>query len=153
MRNQFSDAAISRSRKLEGTWWGDGGCYFVASYARTEDGSAAAHDGQVWFYDPLEETITLKLRMAVTSDQNDLDGPDNITVSPYGGVVVAEDGGGIQHLFGITDGGSTYPLARNRFSESEFTGPNFSPDGRTLFANIQDPGIVFAITGPWRRQA
>ena len=26
---------ITRSRKLEGAWWGDGGVYFVASFART----------------------------------------------------------------------------------------------------------------------
>lgn len=31
-----------------------------------------------------------------------------------------------------------------------FTGPNFSPDRRTLFANVQEPGTVFAIQGPWR---
>lgn len=28
----------------------------------------------------------------------------------------------------------------------------FSPDGHTLFANIQQPGIMLAITGPWKRQ-
>ncbi|MFI9765355.1 hypothetical protein ACIHJG_00635 [Streptomyces sp. NPDC052415] len=27
-----------------------------------------------------------------------------------------------------------------------------SPDGRTLYANIQDPGILLAIRGPWKRQ-
>jgi secreted PhoX family phosphatase len=27
----------------------------------------------------------------------------------------------------------------------------FSPDDRTLFANIQDPGNMPAITRPWRR--
>ena len=43
---------ITRSRKLEGQWWGDGGAYFVASFARTSDGSVNEHDGQVWFYDP-----------------------------------------------------------------------------------------------------
>jgi len=42
-------------------------------------------------------------------------------------------------------------LARNELNESEFTGPTFSSDNQTLFANIQDPGIVFAITGPWGR--
>ena len=31
------------------------------------------------------------------------------------------------------------------------TGPCFSPDGSVLFANVQEPGHVFAITGPWRR--
>jgi uncharacterized protein len=35
---------------------------------------------------------------------------------------------------------------------SEFTGVTFSPDGKTLFANIQTPGIMLAITGPWKRQ-
>ena len=43
---------ITRSRKLEGMWWGDGGAYFVGSFARFVDGSAAQHDGQVWFLDP-----------------------------------------------------------------------------------------------------
>lgn len=152
-RTQFPDSAVTRSRKLEGMWWGDGGAYFVASYARTSDGSAAAHDGQVWFYDPAEQSITLMLRMAVTADSDDLDGPDNITVSPYGGVIVAEDGGGKQHLFGIATDNDTYPIARNRVSNSELTGVTFSPDGHTLFACIQEPGIVFAITGPWRRRS
>ncbi len=50
---------ITRSRKLEGAWWGDGGAYFVASFARNEDSvnqrTALAHDGQVWFYDPLSQ--------------------------------------------------------------------------------------------------
>jgi hypothetical protein len=27
----------------------------------------------------------------------------------------------------------------------------FSPDGGTLFDDVQDPGTTFAITGPWRR--
>ena len=26
----------------------------------------------------------------------------------------------------------------------------FSPDGSTLFVNLQSPGLTFAITGPWR---
>lgn len=152
VRQQFSDSEVTRSRKLEGMWWGDGGAYFVASYARLNDGSAAPHDGQVWFYNPADDTITLTLRMAVTPDKHDLDGPDNITVSPYGGVVVAEDGAGLQHLYGINTDNSTYLIARNRISDSEFTGPTFSPDGHTLFACIQEPGLVLAITGPWRRQ-
>ena len=73
------------------------------------------------------------------------------TVSPYGGVILAEDGEGIQHLVGVTDQGKAYPLARNEEGTGEFTGPTFSADGKTLFACIQMPGYVFAITGPWRR--
>jgi secreted PhoX family phosphatase len=30
------------------------------------------------------------------------------------------------------------------------TGPSFSPNGRLLFCNVQEPGHVFAIRGPWR---
>ena len=155
VRNQFTDDEVTRSRKLEGQWWGDGGAYFVASFARTSDGSAAEHDGQVWFYDPDRETITLKTIFGVNPDPDadtNYDGPDNITVSPYGGVILAEDGEGIQHLVGVTERGIPYALARNEFSDSEFTGPTFSADGRILYANIQTPGHVFAITGPWHRR-
>jgi secreted PhoX family phosphatase len=146
---------ITRSRKLEGAWWADGGVYFVASYARTADGSAVQHDGQVWFHDPLAGTITLRLRFAYTpaNQDRDEDGPDNITVSPYGGVILAEDGEGQQHLIGSTVDGQTYFLARNDVGDgrAEMTGPNFSPDKRTLFVNLYNPGTVYAITGPWAR--
>ena len=84
-------------------------------------------------------------------DTDNYDGPDNITVSPYGGLVLAEDGQGIQHVVGVTDQGKTYPIARNELNNSEFCGPGFSTDGRILFVNIQSPGHVLAITGPWSR--
>jgi uncharacterized protein len=147
-------AEITRSRKLEGMWSGDGGAYFVASFARTSDGSAAQHDGQVWFIDPRAGTIELKLHFAYTpTDQdNDPDGPDNITVSPYGGVMLAEDGDGKQHLVGATDKGDVFFFARNDHPDNgEFAGPTFAPDQATLFANVQMPGYVFAIQGPFRR--
>ncbi|TGN77662.1 DUF839 domain-containing protein [Streptomyces bauhiniae] len=155
VRQQFRDGRVTRARKLEGMWWGDGGVYVVSSYAREE--SPVQHDGQVWFYDPRRRTLTLKVLLGTGGT---FDGPDNITVSPYGGLVIAEDGEGVQHLFGATDGGRTYPIARNELNigtesapaYSEFTGVTFSPDGHALFANIQDPGIMLAITGPWKRQ-
>ncbi|CCK30973.1 secreted protein [Streptomyces davaonensis JCM 4913] len=165
VRKQFTAGQITRCRKLEGMWWGDGGAYIVSSYARAES-PGQAHDGQVWFYDPKRRTLTLKVLLGVNADPADpsavgaFDGPDNITVSPYGGLIIAEDGEGIQHLFGATDRGRTYPIARNDLNigteeepeYSEFTGVTFSPSGRTLYANIQDPGIMLAITGPWKRQ-
>jgi secreted PhoX family phosphatase len=133
----------------------------VSSYAREE--SPVQHDGAVWFYDASRRTLTLKVLLGINENpavEGALDSPDNITVSPYGGLIIAEDGNGIQHLFGALDDGRTYPLARNELNigspeapeYSEFTGVTFSPDGATLFANIQTPGIMLAITGPWRRQ-
>jgi secreted PhoX family phosphatase len=155
VRKQFTAGQVTGSRKLEGAWWGDGGCYFVASFARTTDGSARQHDGQVWFYDPAVSTVQLRTIFAYTPEDqdNDPDGPDNICVSPYGGVILAEDGSGTQHLVGVTEQGDDYFLARNEHpNDSEFAGPNFSPDNKLLFVNVQSPGFVFAIRGPWKSQ-
>ncbi|MFJ4335839.1 PhoX family protein [Streptomyces sp. NPDC088935] len=162
VRKQFAAGEVTRARKLEGMWWADGGAYIVSSFARDES-PGRPHDGQVWFYDPKRRTLTLKVLLGVNADPSAdgaFDGPDNITISPYGGLVIAEDGDGVQHLFGATDSGRTYPIARNELNlgteddpeYSEFTGVTFSPDGRTLYANIQTPGIMLAITGPWKRQ-
>jgi uncharacterized protein len=149
----FTTEAITRSRKFEGLWWGNDRAYIVCSFARLSDGSAAAHDGQVWSYSPASSTLRLEAYFPVNPDPSGTtadqpDGPDNITVNPWGGLVIAEDGNGTQHLVSIVDGTPAL-LARNAVSDSEFTGVNFSPDRKTLFANIQDEGYVFAITGPF----
>ena len=143
---------VTRSRKLEGMWWGDDGFYFDASFARgAADGSAAEHDGQIWFYDPRRSTITLKSYYPYTpADQDsDPDGPDNLTVNPYGGLVLCEDGDGQNHLVLDDLKGHWAYLALNR-QDSEMAGANFSSNAQFLFANSQDPGVVFAITGPWK---
>lgn len=41
--------------------------------------------------------------------------------------------------------------AKQNFIGNEFAGACFSPNGKTLFVNIQTPGITFAIWGPWNR--
>jgi secreted PhoX family phosphatase len=155
VRRQFRAGEITRSRKFEGMSWGDGGAYVQTSFARFSDGSADQHDGQVWFYDPLDSTIELKLWFAYTPDDqdNDPDGPDNITVSPYGGVIIAEDGDGKNHLVGSSDSGEAFFFARNELEgDSEFTGPTFSNDKKTLYACVQSPGHAFAIQGPFHKQ-
>jgi secreted PhoX family phosphatase len=149
VRKQFENGKITRSQKLEGLWWGHGKAYVVCSFSHTADGGAADHAGQVWKYDPRKNTIELEL---VFKPGGRFDGPDNITVSPYcGGVILAEDGDGEQYLIGTTRKGEPFAMGRNALNDSEFTGVTFSPDGRTLFANRQTPGVTFAITGPWHR--
>nr|WP_245192312.1 alkaline phosphatase PhoX [Arthrobacter pigmenti] len=153
VREQFDDEQVTRSYKLEGQWWADDGAYFVASFARFREGAAGEHNGQVWFYDPSDETLTLKTIFGIDAVAEQLPGvsgrPDNITVSPHGGFVLAEDSDGVSHLLGVTSQGGTYPLARNDHNDSEFCGPAFSADGRILFVNIQSPGFTLAVTGPW----
>ncbi|WP_026401330.1 alkaline phosphatase PhoX [Actinomadura rifamycini] len=149
IREQFGDE-ITRTQKLEGCWWGHGKAWFVASFANKADGAARDHKGQVWTYDP--KTNEFELQLIFRNDSR-FDGPDNITVSPYGGgVIIAEDGDGTQHLVGTTKDNKPFAFARNAANDSEFCGVTFSPDGRTLYANRQSgPGVTFAITGPWNK--
>ena len=153
-RTQLAPGEVTRGRKLEGAWWGDGGAYVVTSFAREE--SPVPHDGQVWFYDPQAGTLELRLRFGVNpnpeQDGTNYDGPDNISVSPWGGVIIAEDGEGVQHLVGATESGETFTMARNDVDTNELAGPVYSADKRILFANLYEPGITYAVTGPWRPQ-
>ena len=139
--------------RLEGTWYGDGRIYIVS----TNGGAAEA--GQIWEYDPTGD----RLRMIFESPSIDvLDMPDNICVSPRGGLVLCEDGNGDNYVRGLTTDGAIFPFAKNNivlsgekngfegnYRGSEFAGATFSPDGRWLFFNVQLPGITFAVTGPW----
>jgi secreted PhoX family phosphatase len=152
-RKQLADTEVTRSRKLEGAWYADGRVYIVCSFARTADGSPVEHDGQVWSYDPHWRRLRLEVCFGVNPDptvEGHPDGPDNITVSPFGELFLCEDGEGLQHLYVVDDDGTAAPFARNRLNDSELTGVCFSPDARKLFVNIQDPGITFAVTGPFQ---
>jgi uncharacterized protein len=142
---------VTRSRKFEGAWWGEDAAFIVTSYARLDDGSVAEHDGQVWRLDPAANTIELVVRFDVNADpaSDNFDGPDNITVSPHGGLILCSDGEGAQHLYTVNTDGQPSMFARNARDESEFAGATFSADGETLFVSLQSPGTTFAIQGPW----
>jgi uncharacterized protein len=71
-------------------------------------------------------------------------------VAPWGDLILCEDGDVTDSLVGVTPEGRLYEFARN--SLSELAGACFSPDGRTMFVNIQSPGITLAIWGPWGRR-
>lgn len=138
-----SAEGITRAAKLEGAWWSEGGAWVVSSFADS-------HRGQIWFYDPGESTLRLTTVFAAEAAGETVEAPDNIVAAPYGGLIVSTDGDGDNHLAGVTADGTAYPIARSQMG-SEFTGPTFSPDGAVLFAGIQKPGVLFAITGPWQQ--
>lgn len=151
LRNQLGsdNTNVTRSQKLEGTWFANGIFYFVSSYERM---AGIAHHGQVWALDPANDTITLVAYIPV--DHPVFDSPDNITVTPWGQLLLCEDGDDTQYLVGVEPGnGDLWAFARNAMpSSNEFAGANFSPDGKTLFVNVQNPSTTFAITGPWGAQ-
>lgn len=135
----------------EGMWSGKDGIYF----ASTSGGKA--NRGQIWRYvpSPVEgqpgesaEPGTLEL-FVEPNNPGLIDNADNLTVAPWGDLIVCEDGSGEQFLVGVTPTGGIYKFARNAKSNSEFAGSCFSPDGSTLFVNIQHDGLSLAITGPW----
>ncbi|WP_314224307.1 alkaline phosphatase PhoX [Streptomyces zaehneri] len=156
----FGPKGITHAQKLEGCYWGGRCVYFVSSFARGSDGSAADHFGQIWRYDPKVRRLTLVIVFGPDTDiQLPGESPDNICLAPSGGLMVCEDGNGAQHVFGVTRGGEVYAMARGRQNIGtpqapewgEFAGVTFSPDGDTMYVNCYTPGTTFAVTGPWRR--
>ena len=72
-------------------------------------------------------------------------------MAPFGDLFLCEDGSGSEYVVGVNPAGELYRFAENSLNGSEFAGACFSPDGKTLFVNIQTPGITLAIWGPWTR--
>ena len=143
----------ARFARGEGMWYGNDSIYFAC----TNGGPVKA--GQVWRYTPspdegTPDEIDDPGRLELFIEPNDLDllqNCDNLTVAPWGDVVLCEDGPPDQFVVGVTPEGELYKLARNALSGSELAGATFSPDGSTLFVNIQGNGLTLAITGPWQR--
>ncbi|WP_198944084.1 alkaline phosphatase PhoX [Streptomyces sp. CB03234] len=154
----FGPKGITHAQKLEGCYWGGRSVYFVSSFARAAEGSAADHYGQVWKYEPHRRRLTLVIVFGPSTDiQLPGESPDNICLAPSGGLMVCEDGNGAQHVYGLTKRGEVYEMARNRQNIGtpeepewgEFAGAAFSPDGETMYVNCYTPGTTFAVTGPW----
>jgi uncharacterized protein len=133
-------AGGARFRRLEGCWEANRRIFFVS----TNGGNMGF--GQVWVYDPTNETLTL----LVESPSHEIfDGPDNICTSPRGGLMVCEDAGGAQFLRGITPSGQIFDFARNLRNTLEFAGACYSPDGQTLFVNLYGRSNMRTVT-PYR---
>ncbi|QSJ19062.1 DUF839 domain-containing protein [Nostoc sp. UHCC 0702] len=142
VRFQGRELGAALFARGEGIWYSNGEFYFCCT------SGGAIGRGQVWRYIPADETIELFVE---STSREQLDAPDNVVVAPFGDLILCEDGGGDNFLVGVTPNGEIYQFARNALQSGEFAGACFSPDGRTLFVNIQSPGITFAIWGPWSK--
>ena len=131
---------------------GNGELYFAStSGGRRQIGqifryTPSAHEGT-----PRESNSPGHLELFIEpNDPARVRNPDNVTIAPWGDVIVCEDHNGDDvRIVGVTPQGALYTFAKARVT-GEFAGATFSPDASTLFVNIQQSGITLAITGPWR---
>lgn len=114
-----------------------------AVFAATQGGALGL--GQLWAVDPVALTLTL---IVEATDPEVLAMPDNLTVAPWGDLILCEDGPDVDHLRGLTPEGQLYTLARNNTSANELAGVCFSPEGRVMYVNLQKDGLTLAVRGP-----
>ena len=156
----------------EGCWVASGKVFFTDKQVTTTPPRA----GRAWALDL--QSMVLKAIFVSNSLQVG-NSPDNLCVSPRGGVLICEDGGTggpgntppvtSQNLLVLHPSGASSVFARHNFNftrtqldaagktsvpagdrrNTEWAGAVFSPDGRVLFVNLYTPGITLAITGPW----
>ncbi|MBT7867120.1 MAG: DUF839 domain-containing protein, partial [Opitutales bacterium] len=144
----------ARFARGEGMFYGNGEIYFACT------NGGAKKFGQIFRYrpsfnegTPTEADAPGKLELFIESyDLELLKACDNLTIAPWGDIVICEDDGESSAIVGITPKGAMYKIGHLDM-DSEVAGACFSPDGTTLFVNIQkNPGQTLAITGPWRNR-
>lgn len=160
-------------QRLEGIWWGDGVTYFVST------SGGEVEQGQIWEYKPAGRSGGHLKLVYESPDPEVLTFPDNLGVTPRGGLLLCEDTGYVrsetnflddgtgqapfaeQKLIGLTRRGRVFDFAVNILDSKEWAGACWSPGGKYLFANTQGetqepgtlPGRTYAIWGPWRHGA
>ena len=170
----------AKFNRLEGCWQGNGSIFF----ASTSGGDAKNGDvnsdgfqegyGQIWEYRPAGKSGGHLSLLFESPDGDVLDSPDNIVVTPRGGILICEDdassanvgqndtsrffGEDKNRLVGLTMRGASFIFAENILSEAELAGACWSKDGEFLFVNIYGEDVAgsggtIAITGPWERGA
>lgn len=170
----------AKFNRLEGCWEGDGSIFFAStSGGDVKNGdvnSDGFHEGygQIWEYRPTGKSGGQLSLLFESPDGDVLDSPDNIVVTPRGGILICEDdassanlgqqdtsrffGEDKNRLVGLTMRGVAFTFAENILSESEMAGACWSKDGKFLFFNIYGEDVAgsggtVAITGPWERGA
>jgi secreted PhoX family phosphatase len=142
----------TRFSSAEGIWYGKNELFFACtSGGRNKRGQIFKYTPSRFEGQPKEKQFPGTIELFMEPNNTEIfQSCDNLTVSPWGDVIICEDKADAR-IIGITPKGKTYVIAKNvGFNKSEFAGPVFSPSGKTLFVNIQFPGLTLAITGPWK---
>lgn len=181
--NQGFAKGGAKFNRLEGVFRGTGDTIYFVS---TSGGDAKSSDnavtdehgvlfregfGQLWELIP-DAKGGDRLALVFESPAGSvLDSPDNLCVTPRGGILFCEDDASgrdddshrlapsiadVNRLVGLSPEGAPFDFAVNLISDAEFAGACFSPDGKILFVNVfgegtPDSGMTLAIRGPWER--
>jgi len=142
----------------EGVWFLNGFIYF-----------STKSDDNIWVIDTVGNTVESIYDPAdgpvgspVDPNEPEMFGVDNICMTLDGEMVVVEDGGDMRAMVLLPDG-VTIPLLRlpGDPSQTEVTGPAFSPDGRRIYVANQRAlrngetapfgagGVIYEITMPF----
>lgn len=127
---------IFRFNGGEGIWYADGMVYFTTK-----------GDGWVWRLE-LDE---LRLGVVYNPQRHpnpQLSGVDQLVVTPWGDLAVAEDGGDMQVVFVRQNGEVAVFAQLDGVAGSELTGLAFDPSGRRLYVTSQrNPGVTYELSG------
>jgi secreted PhoX family phosphatase len=150
-------AGAARFARGEGMWLGvsdhEGIDVPTVFFACTNGGRAEA--GQLWKLHLPGDDSERSDRSGVLelfvepNDRSVLENADNIAQAPNGDLYVCEDGRDDQFVLAVSPNGSVSKFARNATGTSELAGVCFSPDGSTMFVNIQTKGLTLAVSGPF----
>jgi len=134
----------------------NGDVYFISTNGGDVKG------GQVWRYERVNKNEGRLTLMFESTDREALDMPDNVCLMPKSHLLfmcedsdyIGQGGTGDNFVRILTTDGRIADFAKNivpRFERTEFAGSTFSPDGKTLFVNLQAVGATFAIWGDWSK--
>jgi len=162
---QGFDAGGALFSRLEGIHTHDGVVYFTSTQGGGDAdiidwvnsaegrGGFGRGFGQVWAFHPKQQLLEVIYQSTSTDD---LHLPDNVTVSAGGTLVLCEDNAPPTPLDGnklqaLTPRGQLISIAEHIERRNvEWAGATFSPDGGTLFANLNtSAAMTVAIWGPW----
>jgi hypothetical protein len=143
VRLQAQEGGAASFRRGEGMWLSGNDVFFTATIG------GALERGQIFHLRTDKNELVV---LAEATLENQLDMPDNLTVSPHGPLYVCEDGYDGNYMRRLSLDGRFIDFARNIHSASELAGACFSPDGRVMFVNLQTDGLTLAIDGPFERE-
>ena len=110
------------------------------------------YENSLYYRHVVDEHKEIDIHKWLESEKDDqINMPDNVTIAPWGDLIVCEDNSKINRLWGFNQKGGSYLIAENSYTGSEFAGVCFSPLDNTMYVNLQYNGMTLAIDGNWKK--